>query len=190
MTVAFIALYYWSDTSRVNVKAPHYEEKIEAANSVLTAMQVLENQRLPRLDTKSKEGTVTDPLVFTMLSEKDSPITTDEGRIEDKITVLNPNFAAAVVDMLAQTGAASGDTVAVLLTGSMPGANLAVYAAVKALNLHPVVITSVGSSWWGANSPDFTWLDMETILEQASIFKFRSTAASIGGADDQYSRSS
>ncbi len=184
MAVAFIALYYWSDISRVNVQAPYYEHKVKAAQTVVEAMDVLKDYRLPHLDLGSKAGGITDPLVFTMLGEKDSPITTDEGRIEDKITALNPNFAAAVVNMLMQTGVSAGDTIAVLLTGSLPGANLAVFAAAKALRLHPVVTTSVGSSWWGANSPDFTWLDMELVLERAGIFKYRSIAASIGGADD------
>lgn len=185
MTIVFIALYYWSDISRVSVKAQKYEERIEAARTVARAMKVLEDYRLPQFEQNAKEVGIADPLIYTMLGEKDSPITTDEGKIEDKITVLNPNFAAAVVDMLTGAGTQAGDTIAVLLTGSMPGANLALYAAAKALKLHPVAITSVGSSWWGANSPDFTWLDMERILLDDTIFSFRSIAASIGGSDDQ-----
>ena len=184
MTLVFILLYYWVETSRISIQAPYYIEKMEAAETVSKAMEILREYRLPSLDQRSHESSSTDPLVFTMLGEKNSPITTDEGNIEDKITVLNPNFAAVVVDMLAQAGCQPGDTIAVLLTGSMPGANLAVFAAAKAMKLHQVSILSVGSSWWGANSPDFTWLDMENILERENVFNYHSIAASIGGADD------
>lgn len=184
MTLIFLTLYYWSESSKVEVQTSHYAEKLEAAQTMHKAMEVLKNVRLPQLDQGLNTGGIADPIIYTMLGEKDSPITTDEGRIEDKITSLNPNFAAAAVDMLTQTGVQAGDTIAVLLTGSLPGANLAVFSAINALKLNPVVITSVGSSWWGANSPEFTWLDMEKILENEGIFRYRSIAASIGGADD------
>lgn len=184
MTIAFLGLYWWSESSLVTVKTRYYDAKIDAATTMRKALEVLQSYRLPSLNI-SEQTNISDPLVYTLLGEKDSPITTDEGRIDDKITVLNPNFAAAIVEMLIQTGAKSNDTIAVLLTGSMPGANLAVYSAAKALNLTPIVVTSVGSSWWGANSPDFTWLDMERILAQQGIFRFRSVAASLGGGDDE-----
>jgi poly-gamma-glutamate system protein len=184
MSIIFLGLYYWSETNRVIVPVDNYESKLEAALIVANAMETLKNERLPQFDQNSSSDVFTDPLIFTMLGVKDSPITTDEGKIEDKITAINPNFAATVVDLLLQTGVQAGDTVAVMLTGSIPGANLAVYAAIKALKLHPVIITSVGSSWWGANNPDFTWLDMERILVEKGVFDFRSIAASIGGSDD------
>jgi len=183
MTVAFLVLYYWSETSRVTVRTPHCEAKLEAAYTMTEALETLQDTRLPQLELSPREGTV-GPLIYTMLGEKDSPITTDEGHIEEKITALNPSFAAAMVDMLTTAGAEAGDTLAVLLTGSMPGANIAVYAAAKALGLDLVVITSVGSSWWGANIPDFTWLDMERVLFDRGLFTFRSVAASTGGSDD------
>jgi poly-gamma-glutamate system protein len=184
MMVSFLALYYWSETSRVIVRPANYSQRIDAANTMLKSMEVLENYRLPALNLKSGHDGE-DALVYTMLGEKDSPIITDEGKIDDKITVLNPNFAAAMVDLLAQTGLTSGDTVAVLLTGSMPGANLAIFSASKAMGLHLIPITSVGSSWWGANMPDFTWLDMERVLYDKQVFTYRSLAASIGGSNDQ-----
>jgi poly-gamma-glutamate system protein len=52
------------------------------------------------------------------------------------------------------------------------------------MGLDPVVITSVGSSTWGANSPDFTWLDMEKLLYDAKLIAHRSVAASLGGGTD------
>jgi len=183
MTLAFLGLFLWSENSRVIVRQDNYQERLDAANLMAKAIETLENHRLPALNLHQGRNS-SDALVFTLLGEKDSPITTDEGRIDDKITVLNPNYAAAMVELLVDAGVESGDTIAILLTGSMPGANLAVYSAAQSLKLHPVVITSIGSSWWGANSVDFTWLDMEKVLQDKGVFPFRSIAASIGGNDD------
>ena len=182
MAAVFLALGFWVERSTVTVRKPNHEAKIAAANTMLEALKTLTDYRFPGM-VSSKSAT--DPLIYTMLGEKDSPITTDEGNIEDKITVLNPNFAAVIVDLFTQAGVSQGDTIAVLLTGSMPGANIAVLSAAKAMSLYPIIITSVGSSTWGANSPDFTWVDMEKILADHQVLPFRSTAASLGGSNDQ-----
>ncbi len=184
MTIAFLALYYWSESSHVTVRATDYSEKIDASETMVNALNTLQDYRLPGLATESVDD-IQDPLAYVMLGEKDSPITTDEGRIQDKITVLNPNFSAIIVDVFNKAGLKAGDDIAIMITGSMPGANLAVYSAAKALKLNPVIITSVGSSWWGANDPDFTWLDMERVLYENGIFNFYSGAATAGGSDDQ-----
>lgn len=183
MTVIFLGLYWWSENSLVTVRVPNYQQRIEAANTMVQAMDALEQHRLPALEQPVSNRE--DPLIFTLLGEKDSPITTNEGRIDEKITVLNPNFAAVMVDLLTEAGLKPGDRVAVMLTGSLPGANIALFSAMKSLGLDPTVTTSVGSSWWGANNPDFTWLDMEQVLKSAGVFPYKSVAASIGGADDQ-----
>ena len=71
------------------------------------------------------------------------------------------------------------------MTGSMPGANIAVLSACQAMKVIPVIISSVGASQWGANQLDFTWLDMESALAKNDLFiTFRSVAASIGGRND------
>ncbi|MDP8229224.1 MAG: poly-gamma-glutamate system protein, partial [Candidatus Electryoneaceae bacterium] len=166
IALIFIGLYYWSDNSRVAVRPTDYSARKQAAETMMEALETLQNYRIPAASRNISDSM----LVFhTMLGDKDSPITTDEGRLEDKITVLNPNIAAAMVDMFDIAEVSRGDTAAVLLTGSMPGANIALFSAAKALGIHLVVVTSVGSSWWGANSPDFTWLDMERVLEQSNI---------------------
>jgi poly-gamma-glutamate system protein len=83
-----------------------------------------------------------------------------------------------------QINLSNGDTVALLMTGSMPGANMAILNACEALGVHPVAITSIGASQWGANHIDFTWLDMESILYENKLIPARSIAASIGGRND------
>ena len=76
------------------------------------------------------------------------------------------------------------DTIAVMITGSMPGANIAVLSACKAMGIYPIIISSLGASQWGANQADFTWLDMEAILYKNDLIPSRSIAASIGGRND------
>jgi len=90
-----------------------------------------------------------------------------------------------MVELLTKAGLTSGDTIAVMLTGSMPGANMAMLIACDALDIHPIVITSIGASQWGANDPDMTWLDMEKLLFDEGLISIRSIAASIGGRNDQ-----
>ena len=70
------------------------------------------------------------------------------------------------------------------MTGSMPGANIAVLAACQAMDIVPITISSVGASQWGANQVDFTWLDMESLLVENNLIFSKSIAASIGGRND------
>ena len=125
-----------------------------------------------------------DPNETGLVGSPFSLITTDEGDLDSKLTTLDPNFSAAIVDLMVQLNLVAKDTVAILMTGSMPGANIAVLTACKALGLHPISITSVGASQWGANQVDFTWLDMESILFKNDLIPSKSFAASIGGRND------
>jgi len=61
---------------------------------------------------------------------------------------------------------------------------LALYAACEEMGIIPVVITSLGASNWGANHPDYTWLDMEKTLYEANLISRISVAASLGGGTD------
>ena len=110
---------------------------------------------------------------------------TDEGDLDAKLTTLDPNFAMTMVELLNQAKLERGDTIAIMLTGSMPGANMAMLIACKVMDIYPIIISSIGASQWGANDPDMTWLDMERILFSNRYISARSIAASIGGRNDQ-----
>jgi poly-gamma-glutamate system protein len=62
---------------------------------------------------------------------------------------------------------------------------VAVFSAAKAMNLKLIVINSLGASQWGANSPDFHWLDMQSCLLNAGIFDAKPIGLSLGGARDE-----
>lgn len=169
----------------INVKtidvSPSYSHKVEAANLMKKAMAILKSHRMEQsvfIDIQN------DPNETGLVGDSFSLITTDEGDLDSKLTTLDPNFSAAIVELMDQLNLNKNDTVAVLMTGSMPGANMAVLAACKALDVVPVSITSIGASQWGANQVDFTWLDMESILFNNDMIPARSVAASIGGRND------
>ena len=154
---------------------------MEAAQLMKQAMKILKESRMEKSVFIDIEN---DPNETGLVGSPFSLITTDEGDLDAKLTTLDPNFSAAVVDLMYQIDLTAGDTVAVLMPGSMPGANMAVVTACEALGIHPVIITSIGASQWGANQVDFTWLDMESILYENDLIPARSIAASIGGRND------
>ena len=186
MAIFSLFMVYLATESTVIHTAVGFEEKQRASEIMELALKVLKNE------VKSRDITIyidIDPNTTGLIFKEDSPIRSSIGDLEAKQTVLKPNFAAVVIDYLLQAGVSSGDTVAVGMTGSMPGANIAVLSACKAMGVYTVNITSVGSSTWGATDPNFTWLDMETVLVDSGIFTQKSIAASMGGKGDCLRRS-
>lgn len=176
--MAFLAVEYGKE----DVKLKWYDQKIEAARLTKNAMDYLKDHRMHKAVFVD---VVNDPNETALIGQDITPITTDRGYIEAKLTATNPNFAAVIVDMMKEAGLEKNDVVAVAFTGSFPGLNIAVHSAIQTLKLEPVIITSVGASNWGANDPYFTWLDMESSLFKAGIYKNKSVAASIGGGLDK-----
>ena len=111
---------------------------------------------------------------------------TGEGFLSSKQTVLKPNFAALLVNLFLESNIEKGDTIAVAMTGSMPGANIALHAVCVAMNVTPIIISSVGSSDYGAVHPNFTWLDMEEGLFDSGVITHKSIAVSLGGRGDLF----
>ena len=158
-----------------------FKIKVRAANYMKKSMELLKANRMISGVFIDDEN---DPNETGLVGSPFSLITTDEGDLDAKLTTLDPNFAAGMVELMTQLNLQKNDTVAVLMTGSMPGANIAVLTALKSLGVTPVTITSVGASQWGANHIDFTWLDMEKILYDNNLITNRSVSASIGGRND------
>lgn len=127
---------------------------------------------------------IADPNGTGMIGESYTEITTTLGSLESKRSTTNPNTAAMIVDMLKQCGVKKGDTVAVNLSSSFPCLNLAVICALDAMDARGVIINSIGASTYGANLPDFTYLDMEQILLKKGLIRNHTTHFSLGGAGD------
>jgi len=175
--LAFIAV----ENSKMDVKQDWYNEKLEAAQLSQSAANQI---KAYRLENGVFIDDINDPNQTALIGQEYSMITTDQGDIDSKLSATNPNFAAIIVQLLKEAGLKEEDHVAVAFSGSFPGINISVLAALETLKLRPIVITSVGASNYGANDPYFTWLDMESILYKSNIIHNRSVAASIGGGND------
>lgn len=176
-----VLIFYGAEHTARPIQQPRYKTKLHAAE--------LDQQAQRQIQAHLREAGIkidsrNDPWASGLIGEERTPITSDRGVATAKTLATNPNFAAAFVELLNRSGVKKGDVVAVGMTGSLPGWNVAFYAACTAMDLKPVTIVSVGASDWGANRPDLTWLDMEDIIAKSGIWDFRSVAASLGGGGD------
>ncbi len=176
-----IILFIWVNNSRMFIKEKYYQDKLEAATLMKQATETLQNHRLSCGAYCDPEN---DPNQSGIIGLKETPITTDRGSLQGKLTSLNPNLAAVMVSMFKKAKLSEGDRIAVSSTSSYPAINIAVYSAAKVLGLKVVAINSVGASMFGATDPEFTWLDMESLLIEYGVFSYKTEAASIGGGRD------
>ncbi|MEQ8791915.1 MAG: poly-gamma-glutamate system protein [Pirellulaceae bacterium] len=160
---------------------PDVGEKLAAATLAQRGMDRLREERLSRGHTIDLHF---DPADTGLIGESMSLVTSVPGNLRAKQTSINPNFAAAIVQMLREAGVKQGDRVAVGCSGSFPVLNLCVYSALETLEAKPVVVASACASQFGANLPDLMWVDMEHLLHEEGLFSFRSLAASPGGYED------
>jgi poly-gamma-glutamate system protein len=176
-----IVLFYIAQTSYVNVKTDNYEIKIAAAQLMKSAIDSLSaeiNKRGIEIDP------IDDPLQTGLIGMRLSSITTDRGLLSEKRAAINPNLAAVFVEELSKMKLMPGDYIAVGITGSNPAVNIALYSAIQVMELNPKIIVALSSASYGANRPELTWLDMESILKEKGLFDFGSSYASFGGKDD------
>jgi len=173
-----IGLLYIVETSKKNVKEAWYSEKIAASKLTQKALLHLKNERFENVDFVDN---INDPNETGLIGEQYTPITTGSGSLPIKASTMNPNFGGMIVQLLKDAKLKKGDRVAICMTGSFPGLNVAALAAIQTLGIQPIIISSVTASSWGANDPEFTWVDMEHELFEDKIFTNHSIAASIGG---------
>jgi poly-gamma-glutamate system protein len=181
LAVASLTLYALAERSLQPVHADAYHKKIEAVRIMQRAEKIIGDARRARglaVDARN------DPEGYGIIGPQFTLITTDRGSQTAKSLAAHPNFAAAVTQMLLQAGVREGDLVAVGMTGSLPGFNLAVLSACRAIGADPIIITSAGASMFGANDPEMTWLDMEALTASKGLWSYRSVAASLGGGGD------
>ncbi|MBN2194528.1 MAG: poly-gamma-glutamate system protein [Polyangiaceae bacterium] len=163
------------------IQQPWHAEKLRAAQLAQDAFDVIKTEKTRRGIPIDPD---TDPLATGMIGVAMSRVTSNSGVLTAKQLSINPNFAALLVHYLRQVDVQPGDLVAVGASGSFPALNVATFAAIDAMGLEAIVITSSSASQFGANDPELTWLDMERVLVEARIFHVRSIAASLGGIDD------
>lgn len=181
LSVVSIGLLVLAELTKKNMKEDWFDEKMQAASLSKKAMDHLKKVRFKDeifLDN------INDPNETGLIGEQYTPITTGSGSLPIKMSTTNPNFAAMVVQLLKDAGLKERDEIAVCMTGSFPALNVSVLAALQTLKIKPIIVTSVTASSWGANDPNYTWLDMEHELYISGVFVHRSSASSIGGNSD------
>jgi poly-gamma-glutamate system protein len=181
LTFASIAVILFLEADRSISGDPRQSEKTAARDLMKTAMQTIKAER-GRLGIPNDP--MTDPGDTGLIGAVYNDLTTTTGSLASKSTSTNPEFAAVVVDMLAEAGVHPGDSVAVSFSGSFPALNIAVLSAAHVMKIKPVVISSIGASMYGANFPNLTWLDMERVLFEKGLLPYRSIGASLGGIVD------
>ncbi len=156
-------------------------QMVTSSKIMAKAMAVVRNCQKNQGILMNKEQ---DPNLTGLIGQRMSSITTSLGSLEAKRTTTNPNFAALVVLLLKKAGVREGDTIAVGSSSSFPALIVALLSAAKVMELHPLIISSLGASQWGANRPHFHWLKMEECLLSEGIFKVKPIAVSLGGEGD------
>lgn len=179
--VGLVLFILEQDTARYR-KTRFHSQKLESARLSQKAFRAIRDYR-DRLGIPI--DTVNDPDRTGLVGVQYSALTWGRSDLSDALTTLNPNFSAAVVEMLIRARVRPGDTIGISWDGTYPALNLQVLAAAKSLSLQPVIVTSQSAGMWGANYPGLTWLEMERELSAVGLFEYRTTFATLGGeADD------
>ncbi len=179
-------MVYFAMSNITYHKTVGYKDKIEASKIMEEALSVLKKEVKYIYPDEPILYDIDPNLTGLIFNRPKSPMTTFSGDLKSKQTVLKPNFSALIVDLFLQARLSTGDTIAVGMTGSMPGANIALLSACEAMGIVPIIITSIGASEWGATDSNFTWLDLETILYTNDVISNKSIEASLGGRADRY----
>ncbi|MGQ9802052.1 MAG: poly-gamma-glutamate system protein [Candidatus Saccharicenans sp.] len=181
ISLFFLGLYL--QLGRVETGHPRSDpEELEAARLMLEAEKFLVSCQLTR--SLSVESNQFDINKTGLVGLENSPLTTTLGNLSAKRTTTNPNLAALLVYLLRQAGVRPGDRIALGASGSFPALIVASYCAARVLRLELLAIISVGASQWGANNPEFSWLDMEECLREHGFNQHRLLALAWGGEDD------
>jgi poly-gamma-glutamate system protein len=159
---------------------PRHAQMIAAANVMPAASAILYAERAAR-GLLPPDGA--DPNRTGMIGFEYTPMTTEQADLPSKRTTTNPDFAAALVRLLDTLQLPPKTPVVLALSGSYVGADVAMLAAVEALDLKPVLVVSAGTSQWGANNPEFNLLDMLAVLRERGLIRTPVTVAVIGGPD-------
>lgn len=177
----FLAVQYYAKPHAATVKRSCYAEMTTAAHTMARLQKAVSEEMTQRGIEVDRS---LDPRGTGLIGPEWSGITTTLGNIESKRTTVNPDFAALLARLFIEAGLQKGDYIAANCSSSFPALNLAFIAAADTLELHAVMVTSVGASMYGGNREDFTYLDMERCLYDKKLIRNKTIAYSLGGAGD------
>jgi poly-gamma-glutamate system protein len=158
-----------------------YQRMVNAALRMQDALQAIRQFRMER---HIGMDPILDPNQTGWIGAEFTPITTTLGSPESKQTALNPDFAGLITLWMIKLNVQKGDTIALQMSGSFPALNIASIIACEELQAHPIISSSAGASSYGANLPEFTYLDMEKWLLDQGIIHHCSSLVTFGGDQD------
>lgn len=172
-TISVVYLLWFFMSSNFDAK---FDEVYESALIMKEVIAVITEKRLKEINP------LFDPNMTGLIGEELTELTTTAGDLASKRTTTNPDIAALICYLLTKVGVKKGDCVAIGASGSFPGLIVATISACKSIGAKPLIICSIGSSQWGANSVNFTTLDLfhwlvEMDFEAPLLFTY-------GGADN------
>ncbi len=181
--LSLLSLLFFSLVKLIGEKPP------EIRKEMVQAAKLMSEATLAVRHCREEKGVGIDPRFDPnrtgLIGLDYSPITTSLGNLEAKRTTTNPNLAGLLVHLLWEAGARRGDAVAIGASSSFPALIIASLCAAQALGLEPLLICSLGASQWGANNPDFHWLDIRDCLEKTGLLRMQPLAISLGGEGDR-----
>ncbi len=170
------------EQTKSTIQTPYYDEQIQAAQLMKNSLEVIKEGRLKR---KIPLDIELDPNQTGIIGKEYTQLTTTLGNLAAKRTCTNPAFAALLVKYFKEANLKKSDVIAIGASGSFPALIAATLSATRVLELEPLLIYSVGSSEYGANIVEFTFVQMLEELNKKNILPYSLLAISMGGYLDQ-----
>jgi poly-gamma-glutamate system protein len=180
---ALLAIFFFFIlTITVKEKAGKYLPLKKAA--VLLADSAFKIVKAYRLNNGIPIDILNDPSETGLIGVPYSLITYEEVNLDLVKASLPANYAALFVELLKERRLKANDSLIVYFDGSFPALNISLLSAIKILKIKPIIFLSVASVAYGANLPNFTFLEILDTLNKAKIFDFYVDYALIGGYDE------
>jgi len=185
LAMLIMAMVYWAVNSYEQHETYGFDLKVKAVENMENAINSL---REAFIALKINNGE--DSLAFGsfLLGPQNSIIQITKGLKNSKLSTLNPNFAAMIMEMFIELELDSSSKIAISYTGSYPGANIAVLSVLETMEMDASIISSCDSYSYGATYPEMTWIDMESYLYKEDHVSNKSKSGSIGGSFDSGSQ--
>jgi len=126
-----------------------------------------------------------DPALSGLIGHEEGIFTTSLGQLEAKQSAAQSGWCRVVACLLDSLQVDAADTVAVTMTGSFPGINLAVLLTLEAGRIPYRCVSSLGASTYGANDSTYNWPQVEGWLRRRGILRRGSVAITPGGSGDR-----
>lgn len=120
----------------------------------------------------------------SIIGEEYTQVTSTLGSLESKELSNNTLFSALIVRLVSEAGIDSSKTIGIIASGSFPALTVQTLAAVQTMYKKIYMISSLGSSSYGANQPGALWIDMEAWLRNSGGCLYQSAMITYGAEGD------